>query len=249
MSNNALRALACTETSFSHCCAPAASQTTYGGHYGPATIRITHPPHPPAGRALNVVGHRREGDRTCREGDRTYWVPSHGRALRIEFPGAVYQVVSRFHLVVYAYCLMDNHYHLLLETREANLSRAMRQLNGVYAQGFNRRHGQVGHVLQRRSQRSWSIATPICWNCAATWCSTRCAGRAPASPIAIAGRAIGPRPDGPQCHGFSPSTRLGARPVRQAAGGRSAPIRNLHRRRHASSVAVGTAAGTGVVGQ
>jgi len=39
---------------------------------------------------------------------------------------------------------------LLLETREANLSRAMRQLNGVYTQGFNRRHSQVGHVLQGR---------------------------------------------------------------------------------------------------
>ena len=99
------------------------------------------------------------------------------RPLRIEFPGAVYhltargnarqnivlddedrqrflsvleRVVSRFQLAVYAYCLMDNHYHLLLETRDANLSRAMRQLNGVYTQGLNRRHGQVGHVLQGR---------------------------------------------------------------------------------------------------
>jgi REP element-mobilizing transposase RayT len=99
------------------------------------------------------------------------------RSLRIEFPGALYhltargnarqsiflddedrqrflsvveRVVSRFHLDLYAYCLMDNHYHLLLETREANLSRAMRQLNGVYTQGFNRRHSQVGHVLQGR---------------------------------------------------------------------------------------------------
>ena len=99
------------------------------------------------------------------------------RPLRIEFRGALYhvtargnarsdifrddadrrlflsvldRVVSRFQLRLYAYCLMDNHYHLLLETPEANLSKAMRQLNGVYTQAFNRRHGKVGHVLQGR---------------------------------------------------------------------------------------------------
>lgn len=45
---------------------------------------------------------------------------------------------------------MGNHYHLLLETPRANLSRGMRQLNSVYTQGFNRRHERVGHVLQGR---------------------------------------------------------------------------------------------------
>ena len=50
----------------------------------------------------------------------------------------------------YAYCLMDNHYHLLIETPEANLSSGMRRLNGVYTQAFNRRHQRVGHVLQGR---------------------------------------------------------------------------------------------------
>ena len=101
------------------------------------------------------------------------------RPLRIEFPGALYhvtargnarqaiflddqdrrrfldvlaRVVSRFHLVLHAYCLMDNHFHLVVETPEANLSKAMRQLNGVYTQAFNRRHGRVGHVLQGRFQ-------------------------------------------------------------------------------------------------
>lgn len=44
---------------------------------------------------------------------------------------------------------MDNHYHLL-ETPEPNLSQGMRRLNGAYTQGFNRRHGRVGHVLQGR---------------------------------------------------------------------------------------------------
>jgi putative transposase len=99
------------------------------------------------------------------------------RPLRIEFPGAVYhitargnarqdifvddedrelffrvleKVASRFQLAIHAYCLMDNHYHLLLETPQANLSKALRQLNGVYTQAFNRRHGRVGHVLQGR---------------------------------------------------------------------------------------------------
>jgi REP element-mobilizing transposase RayT len=99
------------------------------------------------------------------------------RPLRLQFPGGVYHVtargngrqaifaddrdrerflavlasvVDRYHVICHAYCMMENHYHLLLETPEANLSRAMRQLNGVYSQGFNRRHGRPGHVLEGR---------------------------------------------------------------------------------------------------
>jgi REP element-mobilizing transposase RayT len=49
-----------------------------------------------------------------------------------------------------AYCLMGNHYHLLVETPNANLARGMRQLNGIYAQSFNRRHGRDGHLFQGR---------------------------------------------------------------------------------------------------
>jgi hypothetical protein len=45
---------------------------------------------------------------------------------------------------------MDNHYHLLVETPEGNLSKGMRQWNGVYTQRFNRRQGRVGHVFQGR---------------------------------------------------------------------------------------------------
>jgi hypothetical protein len=45
---------------------------------------------------------------------------------------------------------MDNHYHLLIETPEGNLSFGMRQLNGIYTQRFNRRHGRIGHVFQGR---------------------------------------------------------------------------------------------------
>ena len=99
------------------------------------------------------------------------------RPLRIEFPGAVYHVTSRgdrrepifrddadrecllqllgralerFDAQVLAYCLMGNHYHLVLHTRLPNLSRLMRQINGVYTQSFNRRHGLVGHLFQGR---------------------------------------------------------------------------------------------------
>jgi hypothetical protein len=45
---------------------------------------------------------------------------------------------------------MDNHYHVLLETGDGNLSKGMRHLNGVYTQYFNRRHNRVGHVYQGR---------------------------------------------------------------------------------------------------
>lgn len=99
------------------------------------------------------------------------------RPLRIEFPGAIYHVTSRgnarrkiflddadreaflatlawvierFKWICHAYCLMDNHFHLMIETPDANLSRGMRQLNGVYTQGFNRRHRIVGHLFQGR---------------------------------------------------------------------------------------------------
>jgi len=99
------------------------------------------------------------------------------RPLRLEFPGAVYHItargnarqpivaddadrqryvnalareVSQQNWHCYAWCLMDNHYHLLIETPEGNLAAGMRHLNQVYTQAFNRRHGRVGHVLQGR---------------------------------------------------------------------------------------------------
>jgi REP element-mobilizing transposase RayT len=99
------------------------------------------------------------------------------RPLRLEFPGALYHVTSRgdhreaiyreaedrkawldtialvckrFNFVVHAFCQMTNHYHLLVETVEGNLSQGMRQLNGLYTQNFNRRHHLVGHLFQGR---------------------------------------------------------------------------------------------------
>jgi len=99
------------------------------------------------------------------------------RQLRLEYPGACYHLTARgneqqsiflddvdrqqflrlfgYEIIqqrwrCYAYCLMENHYHLLIETPEPNLSRGMRRLNGSYTQRFNWRHQRVGHLLQGR---------------------------------------------------------------------------------------------------
>ena len=85
---------------------------------------------------------------TARGNDRT--LIFRGRADYEAFLAAFELVIERYRWVCHAYCLMGNHYHLLLQTREANLAVGMRQLNGVYAQGFNRRHGRVGHVFEGR---------------------------------------------------------------------------------------------------
>ncbi len=60
------------------------------------------------------------------------------------------QVCQRFNWVCHAWCLMDNHYHMVVETAEGNLAQGMRHLNGVYTQIFNRTHRRVGHVFQGR---------------------------------------------------------------------------------------------------
>lgn len=57
-------------------------------------------------------------------------------------------VCARFRLACHAYCMMSNHYHLVIETRESTLSAGMRQLNGVFTQRSNYRHHRVGHVFQ-----------------------------------------------------------------------------------------------------
>lgn len=104
------------------------------------------------------------------------------RPLRIEYPGAFYHVMNRglerreifrdkkdyeaffhlclavhkrFNVMFHAYSLMPNHYHLMVETPEGGLSRAMRHLDGVYTQGFNRRRGKprrAGPLFQGRYQ-------------------------------------------------------------------------------------------------
>jgi putative transposase len=99
------------------------------------------------------------------------------RPLRIEFAGALYHVtargnaqqdiydddidrqqflsllnntVNRYDWYCHAYCLMGNHYHLLIETNTPTLSKGMKFLNGTYTQFFNRQHQRVGHVFQGR---------------------------------------------------------------------------------------------------
>ena len=99
------------------------------------------------------------------------------RPLRIEFPGAFYHITARgnaqqeiflddidrklfLKLFVseisqqgwkcFSYCLMNNHYHLVIETPTGNLVRGMKRLNGVYTQKFNWRHNRVGHLFQGR---------------------------------------------------------------------------------------------------
>ena len=99
------------------------------------------------------------------------------RPLRIAFPGAFYHITSRgnerkavfkskrdrekffeyletaterYHAVIHAYCLMDNHYHLLIETPSANLPQIMRHINGAYTTYFNVKRARSGHLFQGR---------------------------------------------------------------------------------------------------
>jgi putative transposase len=60
------------------------------------------------------------------------------------------QVVKRHRWLCLAYCLMDNHVHLLIETPEGGLGRGMQTLHGLYAETFNKRHGRSGHLFQGR---------------------------------------------------------------------------------------------------
>lgn len=99
------------------------------------------------------------------------------RPLRIEYPGAFYHVTSRgneqkdifkskkdrekfisylesasvrYGAVIHAYCLMTNHYHLLIETPHGNLSQIMKHINSSYTTYFNVKRKRVGHLLQGR---------------------------------------------------------------------------------------------------
>jgi REP element-mobilizing transposase RayT len=69
---------------------------------------------------------------------------------RARFLDLVARVIIRRGWSCHAYCLMGTHYHLLIETRSPNLPNGMHELNGLYAQGFNRRHAQTGHVFEAR---------------------------------------------------------------------------------------------------
>ena len=67
-----------------------------------------------------------------------------------EFLEILAHVIDRYGWIYYAYCLMSNHYHLLIETPGANLSRGMQLLNGIYTQRFNHKLKRVGHFFQGR---------------------------------------------------------------------------------------------------
>ena len=69
---------------------------------------------------------------------------------RLAWLDTLAQICKRFNWICHAYCQMTHHYHLLIETPDANLSKGMRQLNGVYTQRFNRTHARVGQVFQGR---------------------------------------------------------------------------------------------------
>lgn len=88
-----------------------------------------------------------------------YHVTSRGNARQDIFLGdddfrlfltTLADVVERYQWIVHGYCLMTNHYHLLIETPQANLSTGMRQLNGVFTQKYNGRHNRTGHIFQGR---------------------------------------------------------------------------------------------------
>jgi REP-associated tyrosine transposase len=69
---------------------------------------------------------------------------------RLRFLALLERVCTKAAWVVHAYCLMPNHYHLVVEIDQPTLSSGLQTLNGVYAQTFNRRHGLVGHLFQGR---------------------------------------------------------------------------------------------------
>jgi putative transposase len=68
------------------------------------------------------------------------------------FLGQLARVAESRGLSCYAYCLMANHFHLVAATSGPNLPQAIKEINGPYAQWWNRRHGRVGHVFQGRFQ-------------------------------------------------------------------------------------------------
>ena len=88
-----------------------------------------------------------------------YHVMNRGRARQTIFHGTGYyedflttleECHRRFDAQIHAYCLMSNHYHLLVETPRANLDRIMRHLNGVYTQRYNRRKRSDGPLFRGR---------------------------------------------------------------------------------------------------
>lgn len=97
------------------------------------------PRHQPAPGVVHVTsrGVRRE----------PIFVDDHDRRAFIAF---LAQASHRRDWACLAYCLMTNHFHLVLALRHETLSRGMHRLNGLFARRFNERHGAVGHVFEAR---------------------------------------------------------------------------------------------------
>lgn len=115
------------------------------------------------------------------------------RPLRVEYPDAFYHVTSRgnepqdivrsrrdrerfledlesatvrYGACIHVYCLMSNHYHLLVETPEGNLSQIMRHLNGAYTNYFTRSGGVAGTCSKAGTKPSWCRVTNMLWSTA-----------------------------------------------------------------------------------
>ena len=117
------------------------------------------------------------------------------RKLRVQYPGAIYHVMNRCDRreaifaddadrrrflrtfaetcdktcwQVHAYCLMSNHFHLVIETPQPNLVTGMKWLLGTYTGRFNRRHKEFGHLFSGRVERGWFLAVKSsnrnCWH-------------------------------------------------------------------------------------
>ncbi len=87
---------------------------------------------------------------------------------RERFTGLLQELVERYGIVLHAYVLMDNHYHLLIETPHANASRALQWLNVSYAAWYNAGHDRTGPLFQQRykgipvdGDGSWALACSV----------------------------------------------------------------------------------------
>jgi REP element-mobilizing transposase RayT len=66
------------------------------------------------------------------------------------FMSLLHKLIKDFNITIHTYCLMTNHYHILLETKEPNISKAIQYLNNKYAKYFNKKYNRVGHLWQGR---------------------------------------------------------------------------------------------------
>jgi REP element-mobilizing transposase RayT len=83
---------------------------------------------------------------------------------RVYFCAAVTRIARKYGWTILAYCLMENHYHLLISVGEKGLSDGMCELNTGYACAFNARHGRVNHLFGKRFWNRRIKTEPSLWN-------------------------------------------------------------------------------------